>query len=163
VATPRLNKVVAALAEDRHVFAAFSAADPGVAVELSSVGYDSLLFETEHKPWDVLALRDSLQYLLNRRQIFTADSLTPAVTPLVRIPPNGGEMSQWHAKQALDLGAFGIVWPHVSRVTRASTRPDCAGTAQPRPPATGESPTPSTTEGPTCGRLIPTGRSSSGS
>jgi 4-hydroxy-2-oxoheptanedioate aldolase len=119
VATARLNKVVAALAEDRPVFAAFSAADPGVAVELSSVGYDSLLFETEHKPWDVLALRDSLQYLLNRRQIFTADSLTPAVTPLVRIPPNGGEMSQWHAKQALDLGAFGIVWPHVSRVEEA--------------------------------------------
>lgn len=115
----RLNKVIGAVAEGRHVFAAFSAADPGVAVELSSVGYDSLLFETEHKPWDVLALRDSLQYLLNRRQIFTADSLAPAVTPLVRIPPNGAEMSQWHAKQALDLGAFGIVWPHVSRVEEA--------------------------------------------
>jgi 4-hydroxy-2-oxoheptanedioate aldolase len=120
VATPRLNNVIAALAEGRHVFAAFSAADPAVAVELGSVGYDSLLFETEHKPWDAPALRDSLQYLLNRRQIFTADSLAPAVTPLVRIPPNGGEMSQWHAKQALDLGAYGIVWPHISRVEEAS-------------------------------------------
>jgi 4-hydroxy-2-oxoheptanedioate aldolase len=119
VPTPRLNKVIGALGEDRHVFAAFSAADPGVAVELSAVGYDSLLFETEHKPWDVLALRDSFQYLLNRRQIFTADSLAPTVTPLVRIPPNGGEMSQWHAKQALDLGAFGIVWPHISRIREA--------------------------------------------
>jgi 4-hydroxy-2-oxoheptanedioate aldolase len=28
-------------------------------------------------------------------------------------------MSQWHAKQALDLGAFGVVWPHVSRVEEA--------------------------------------------
>jgi 4-hydroxy-2-oxoheptanedioate aldolase len=115
----RLNKVIAALEEDRRVFAAFSPADPGVATELSSVGYDSLLFETEHKPWDTLALRDSLQYLLNRRQIFAADTLAPAVTPLVRIPPNGAEMSQWHAKQALDLGAFGIVWPHVTRVEEA--------------------------------------------
>ena len=119
MAAPRLNKVIAALAEDRPVFAAFSAADPAVAVELSSVGYDSLLFETEHKPWDILGLRDSLQYLLNRRQVFTADSLAPAVTPLVRIPPNGGEMSQWHAKQALDLGAYGIVWPHITRVEEA--------------------------------------------
>jgi 4-hydroxy-2-oxoheptanedioate aldolase len=119
VPTARLNKVIAALAEGRHVFAAFAAADPAVAVELSTAGYDSLVFETEHKPWDVPALRDSLQYLLNRRQIFAADSLAPAVTPLVRIPPNGGEMSQWHAKQALDLGAYGIVWPHVTRVEEA--------------------------------------------
>jgi 4-hydroxy-2-oxoheptanedioate aldolase len=119
VATPRLNKVIAALTEGRHVFAAFSPADPGVAAELGSAGYDSLLFETEHKPWDVPALRDSLQYLLNRRQIFMASSLAPAVTPLVRIPPNGGEMSQWHAKQALDLGAYGIVWPHVTQVDQA--------------------------------------------
>jgi 4-hydroxy-2-oxoheptanedioate aldolase len=119
VAPPRLNNVIAALAAGRHVFAAFSAADPVAAVELAGVGYDSLLFETEHKPWDVPALRDSLQYLLNRRQIFTAESLAPPVTPLVRIPPNGGELSQWHAKQALDLGAFGIVWPHISRVAEA--------------------------------------------
>ena len=119
MAAPRLNKVIAALAEGRHVFAAFGAADPAVAVELSTAGYDSLVFETEHKPWDVLALRDSLQYLLNRRQIYTAHSLAPAVTPLVRIPPNGGEMSQWQAKQALDLGAYGIVWPHISRVGEA--------------------------------------------
>ena len=119
MAPPRLNNVIAALAAGRHVFAAFAAADPDTAVELAAVGYDSLLFETEHKPWDVPALRDSLQYLLNRRQIFTAESLAPPVTPLVRIPPNGGELSQWHAKQALDLGAFGIVWPHVSRVAEA--------------------------------------------
>lgn len=119
MATPRLNKVIAALAEGRPVFAAFTAADPAIALEFASVGYDALLFETEHKPWDIAALRDSFQYLLNRRQIFTADSLAPAVTPLVRIPPNGGELSQWHAKQALDLGAFGIVWPHISRVAEA--------------------------------------------
>jgi 4-hydroxy-2-oxoheptanedioate aldolase len=41
------------------------------------------------------------------------------VTPIVRIPPNGSELSQWHAKQALDLGFFGIVWPHVTSVEEA--------------------------------------------
>jgi 4-hydroxy-2-oxoheptanedioate aldolase len=38
---------------------------------------------------------------------------------MVRIPPNGSEQNQWLAKQALDLGAYGIVWPHVSTVDQA--------------------------------------------
>ena len=56
----------------------------------------------------------ALQYLLNRGQIAKSGSVAPAVTPMVRIPPNGVEKAQWHAKQALDLGAYGIVWPHIS-------------------------------------------------
>ncbi|WP_250905692.1 HpcH/HpaI aldolase/citrate lyase family protein [Nonomuraea sp. NEAU-A123] len=116
---PRLNRVISGLAAGGHVFASFSAPDPAAAVEFSTTGYDGLVLETEHKPWDVIALRDSLQYLLNRRQIFAADSLAAPVTPLVRIPANGVEKSQWHAKQALDLGAYGIVWPHVTSVEEA--------------------------------------------
>jgi len=41
------------------------------------------------------------------------------VTPTVRIPPNGGEKNQWIAKQVLDSGAYGIIWPHVSTVEDA--------------------------------------------
>ena len=41
------------------------------------------------------------------------------MTPFVRIPPNGGENSQWIAKQVLDIGVYGIVWPHVSTVEDA--------------------------------------------
>jgi 4-hydroxy-2-oxoheptanedioate aldolase len=119
VTAPRLNRVISGLADGGHVFASFAAADPGIAVEFATTDYDALIFETEHKPWDVLALRDSLQYLLNRRQIFRADSLAASVTPLVRIPANGAEKAQWHAKQALDLGAYGIVWPHITSVDEA--------------------------------------------
>ncbi len=115
----RLNRVIAGLEAGQHVFASFATADPATALEFSTTGYDGLIFEMEHKPWDISALRDSLQYLLNRRQIFEADTLAPALTPLVRIPANGNEKSQWHAKQALDLGAFGVVWPHVVRVEEA--------------------------------------------
>src|SRR5690348_17468452 len=57
--------------------------------------------------------------MLNRRQIADSSSIAPAVTPLVRIPPNGNEKNQWLAKQALDLGAYGIVWPHISSVEEA--------------------------------------------
>jgi len=52
--------------------------------------------------------------MLNRRQIAQSGCYAPAVTLLVRIPPNGSEKNQWLAKQALDLGAYGIVWPHIS-------------------------------------------------
>ncbi len=57
--------------------------------------------------------------MLNRRQLFERQSLSPAVTPIVRIPANGGEMNQWMAKQALDIGAYGVVWPRVSTVEQA--------------------------------------------
>ncbi len=119
MSAPRLNRVIGALAAGQHVFASFATADPATALEFSTTGYDGLVFEMEHKPWDITALRDSLQYLLNRRQIAEADSLAPTLTPLVRIPANGAERAQWHAKQALDLGAYGIVWPHIVRVEEA--------------------------------------------
>src|SRR6516162_5827613 len=81
--------------------------------------YDGIVYEMEHNPWDIRALRDSLQYMLNRGQIAKSGSLAPSVTPMVRIPPNGAEKAQFQAKQALDLGAYGIVWPHISSVDEA--------------------------------------------
>lgn len=179
-ATTRHNKVIGALEAGEHVFATFSAADPTAAIELTTTKYDTVVFEMEHKPWDINALRDSFQYLLSRRQIFGGDSLAPAVTPMVRIPANGAEKAQWHAKQALDLGAFGIIWPHISTVEEArnavaacryprlpdapcTSRPACAATARTRRPATGASRTSSTTPRPTSGRSPRTARSSSAS
>ena len=44
----------------------------------------------------------------------------PPVTPMVRIPVNGVEMAQWQAKQALDIGCYGIVFPHISTVEEAA-------------------------------------------
>ena len=58
--------------------------------------------------------------MLTRKQIAEARSIAPFVTPMVRIPPNGSEKNQWLAKQALDLGAYGIVWPHISTVDQAN-------------------------------------------
>lgn len=115
----RLNSVIGALESGGHAFAAFSPPEPTAALDFATSDYDGLVFESEHKPWDATTLRDTLQYLLNRRQIFEAGTLAPSPTPLVRVPVNGAEFGQWHAKQALDLGAYGIVWPHISRVEEA--------------------------------------------
>ena len=86
----------------------------------------------EHGPYDNRQLRDCLQYMLNRRQILQSGSPAPAVTPMVRIPPNGGEMNQFLAKQVLDSGVYGVIWPHVSTVGEA--RNAVAACRYPRPP-----------------------------
>ena len=98
---------------------AFSTTDVEAALAYSASAYDGIVFEMEHGPYDNRALRDALQYMLNRRQIVQGETLAPSVTPLVRIPPNGGERNQWIAKQVLDSGVYGVVWPHVSTVEDA--------------------------------------------
>src|SRR5580704_14262096 len=117
---PRLNGVIRALEQGHPPFTTFTTADIDNALALSTAKYDGIVFEMEHNPWDVRALRDCLQYMLNRRQIAQSGSLAPAVTPMVRIPPNGDEKNQWLAKQALDLGVYGIVWPHISTADQAA-------------------------------------------
>jgi 4-hydroxy-2-oxoheptanedioate aldolase len=117
---PRLNTVIGLLEQGLTPITAFvSPPTPENALAVSAAPYDGVIFEAEHNPYDIKDLRDGLQYMLNRRQILDRGTLAPAVTPLVRIPPNGGEMSQWMAKQALDIGFYGVVWPHVSTVEQA--------------------------------------------
>jgi len=116
---PRLNRVIQALAQGQTAFVGFAPADIETASALAGSPYDGIAFEMEHAPLSVPALRDALQYMLDRRQILEGGTLAPAVTPLVRIPPNGGEMNQWLAKQVLDIGVFGVIFPHVSSVEEA--------------------------------------------
>jgi 4-hydroxy-2-oxoheptanedioate aldolase len=116
---PRLNGVVRALEQGKPAFVTFSPAEIGAAQAINTAPYDGIVFEMEHRPYDIRALRDCLQFMLDRRQIVRGGSLAPTVTPFVRIPPNGSESSQWIAKQVLDQGVYGIVWPHVSTVEEA--------------------------------------------
>ena len=88
---PRLNNVIRTLEAGKTVFAAFCQADSEAAIAMSTTKYDGIVFEMEHNPWDIRALRDRMQYLLNRGQIAKSGSIAPAVTPIVRIPPNGDE------------------------------------------------------------------------
>jgi 4-hydroxy-2-oxoheptanedioate aldolase len=116
---PRLNGVIKALESGKPAFTAFCQAESETAIAMSAAKYDGVVYEMEHNPWDIRALRDSLQYMLNRGQIAKSGSVAPGVTPMVRIPPNGAEKAQLQAKQALDLGCYGIVWPHISTVDEA--------------------------------------------
>ena len=115
----RLNGVIGALEKGLPALTSFSPPDVASAIAFSTSNYDGVVFEMEHNPWDTRMLRDCMQYMLSRRQIAESGSIAPAVTPMVRIPTNGAEKGQWHAKQALDLGIYGIVWPHISTVEEA--------------------------------------------
>jgi 4-hydroxy-2-oxoheptanedioate aldolase len=116
---PRLNGVIKALEQSQTAFVAFTPVDVESAVAMASSRLDGVAFEMEHAPLDFPGLRQALQFMLDRRQIVEKGTLAPAVTPMVRIPPNGNENNQWIAKQVLDIGVFGIIFPHVSTVEEA--------------------------------------------
>ena len=116
----RLNGIIRALEAGQHALTCFAPAEVSGAVAMATSKYDGCVFEMEHQPWDGRLLRDCLQYVLNRAQIAKAASVVPGVTPLVRVPVNGVEMAQWHAKQALDMGCYGVVFPHISTVEEAA-------------------------------------------
>ncbi len=118
-AMPRLNTVIRALENGGIPVTVFAPPTVESAVALSVAPYDGIIFEAEHNAYDIKDLRDCLQYMLNRRQIVEQGTLSPAVTPIIRIPPNGAEMNQWCAKQVLDIGAYGVVWPHISTAEEA--------------------------------------------
>jgi 4-hydroxy-2-oxoheptanedioate aldolase len=116
---PRLNGLIGALENGGNAFSAFTPMDVQSAMFMAASKYDGIVYEGEHLPWDIVALRDSLQFMMDRRRIADSGSITPPVTPLARVPVNGIEKGQWHAKQALDTGVYGIVWPHISTVDEA--------------------------------------------
>ena len=128
---PRLNGAIRALEQGRPAFTTFCAPEVGMAMAINAAPYDAIVFEMEHNPYEIGVLRQCMQYMLDRRQIVKSGTIAPAVTPLVRIPANGGEMNQFLAKQVLDIGAYGVVWPHVSTVEEA--RNAVAACRYPRP------------------------------
>ena len=115
----RLNGVIKQFEAGLPAFTSFIFAEIESAVTFGQSKNDGVVYEMEHNPWDINAVRMSMQFLLNRRLIAKSGSVAPAVTPIIRIPPSGDEMNQWFAKQALDLGAYGVVWPRISNAEQA--------------------------------------------
>jgi 4-hydroxy-2-oxoheptanedioate aldolase len=119
--TERLNGIIRALEHGPGIaFTSFVPAEIESAVSFAQSKNDGVVFELEHNPWDIRALREAMQFLLLRERIAAAGSVACQMTPLVRIPASGSEMNQWFAKQALDLGAYGIVWPRISTPEEAA-------------------------------------------
>jgi len=110
-----LNAAVAELKAGRPAFGFFlQAGSVPDAVWGAASDYDCVVYELEHGPFDVGALRLSLQFMLDRRRILESGTVAPPVAPLVRIPANGREQCQWMVKQVLDAGVYGVIFPMIN-------------------------------------------------
>jgi 4-hydroxy-2-oxoheptanedioate aldolase len=70
--------------------------------------------------------------MLNRKAIAASGSVAPGVTPIARVPCNGAEMNQSFAKQVLDRGVYGVIWPHIATVEQAYNAVASCRYARPR-------------------------------
>ena len=117
----RLNKVIELLEAGQVVFGGGMVWTGNIdeAMDYADLGYDFMIFEMEHEGFDLPGLRLSLQFLLNRKQLAGKASLQPDVIPFVRVPPNARERNQWVIKQALDMGVYGLIVPHLDTLEQA--------------------------------------------
>src|SRR5262245_8101646 len=96
-----MNAIKASIKSGRTVVGTTGAPNVDVSI-LADAGYDFVLFDTQHSPWEIKQLQPSIQAMRGKQ-----------AAPLVRVAGN-------HADQicfALDAGARGIVVPMVN--TRA--------------------------------------------
>jgi len=110
----RLNRTIETLERDLPVFGLFTAnLSLQNARGLATSGLDFLFIDMEHSPADMETLRTFLLGMVDVRRVAQKGSPQMDVTPLVRLPMNGRESPEFLVKQALDVGAFGIVFPFI--------------------------------------------------
>ena len=111
----RLNKLIELCENDEPAFGLLSF-DYSLnnARSMANSGLDFILIDMEHAPFDVERLRAFLLGMTNKRSIAAKGNLQPDVVPFVRIPAAGGanEMIA-QAKQVLDVGVYGIMYPAI--------------------------------------------------
>ena len=74
---------------------------------------DFILVAMEHYPYDITKLRTFLVGLTSRREVLAKGNLQPSLAFFVRLPVEGNDPVHAMIKQVLDVGAHGIVIPHV--------------------------------------------------
>ena len=89
------------------------------ARSLARSGLDFIIIDMEHGPWSPETLRVFLLGMTDRQRTAANGHLQMAVTPLVRVPQNGAEMMSSVVKQALDVGAFGVMFPMIENREQA--------------------------------------------
>ncbi len=130
----RLNKAIELLENDEPAFGLLSF-DYSLnnARSLARSGLDFIIIDMEHAPFDVERIREFLLGMTDKRAIIEKGSLQPNVVPFVRIPAIGSEDVLSQVKQALDVGAYGVMFPSVNNAAeaemaiRASRYPQLSG------------------------------------
>lgn len=119
-AAPRLNKAIDLLERGEPVLGLLSF-DYSLnnARSLARSGLDFIIIDMEHAPFDVERIREFLLGMTDKRAILEKGSLQPNVVPFVRIPAIGSEDVLSQVKQALDVGAFGVMFPTINNAAEA--------------------------------------------
>ena len=116
-----VNNVLPLLDADKPIFGQFVnylgiGSDRESAVgHAADRAFDFVVYDLEHTPFDIPRLAEYLQWLLDRRAI-AEEGLTATKTVFVRMPINSREMNEWVAKNVLDTGVHGLVFPHTETV-----------------------------------------------
>lgn len=128
-----LNKVIDKLERNRLVTGIWlSNLHPSMAIGLARFNgcptyeesltkpmIDFILVDMEHEPFDVARLRNFLLACNSRRETHIKGNLQPNCSVLVRIPQDADGPVGWMVKQVLDLGAHGVIVPHVRNAREA--------------------------------------------
>ena len=116
----RLNRTIELLEQGRATFGMLSH-DRSIenARALARSGLDFLFIDMEHGPLDIESLRVFLLGMIDKERILARGNLQMDVTPLVRIPANGRDQATFIAKQVLDAGAMGIMFPYINTAAEA--------------------------------------------
>ncbi len=111
----RMNRTIELLESGQAALGVLSADySLGNAQTLASSNLDFIIIDMEHYPFDVERLRLFLLGMTDKRQIQQKGNLQMNVTPFVRVPASGAEQVLFQAKQVLDVGVFGVMYPAIS-------------------------------------------------
>jgi 4-hydroxy-2-oxoheptanedioate aldolase len=116
----RLNRAIELLSSGKPTFGIFSH-DRSLenARSIARSGLDFVFIDMEHGPLDVETLRVFLLGMTDKQRMLAKGNLQMEVTPIVRIAPNGRDQATFVAKQVLDVGAMGVMFPYVNSAAEA--------------------------------------------
>ncbi len=130
----RLNRVIELLENGQPAFGVLSADySLGNARTLARSDLDFIIIDMEHFPFNVERLRMFLLGMTDKRLIEEKGNVQMNVTPFVRVPATGSEEVLFQAKQVLDVGVFGVMYPSIDtreaavRAVRATRYPQVNG------------------------------------
>lgn len=140
IAEERLNRTIALLERGEAAFGAFvfDLSDEA-AIHVATSGLDFAIIDLEHRPFDVSRLRAFLLGMTDRKRILEKQSIQMDVTPVIRLPASRTEQTELLAKQVLNTGAYGLMFPTVEsraealQAVRASRYPQKTGSQDMEP------------------------------
>lgn len=128
----RLNRSIETLEKGDPVFGLFTGNfSLANARALARSNLDYILIDMEHTAWDMEKLQEFLLGMTDKAAIVRQGNAQMRTTPIVRLPANGRNDSEWMVKQILDIGAFGVMFPYVE--TAEDARRAVASMRYPQP------------------------------